>query len=94
MESKVVAGVESTPSVRAVKALIGFSFRGSARTVLRTGRTSTLHPWKGTGEELWFLAANHLSFLTLCEPAFLVRNLRLGDRCTLLIQQIWSRVRG
>jgi hypothetical protein len=34
-------------------------------TVLRTGCISTLHPSKGTGEELWFLAANLINPRTL-----------------------------
>ena len=41
---KLVAEVESTPSVRAVKALSCIQFRVGARTVLRTGRILTLHP--------------------------------------------------
>jgi hypothetical protein len=43
-EKKLVAGVESTPSVGAVKASSCSQFRVGARTVLRTGRIVTLHP--------------------------------------------------
>jgi hypothetical protein len=42
--------------------------------VLRTGRILTLHPWKGTAEELWFLAANVKKHRALSEMAILVRN--------------------
>src|ERR1700674_2437718 len=44
---KPVAEVESTPSVRAVKACSCVQFLGGAKTVLRTGRMLTLHPFEG-----------------------------------------------
>jgi hypothetical protein len=37
-------------------------------SVLRTGFISTLHPWKGTAEELWFLAANFINLGDLSKP--------------------------
>ena len=40
--------VEATTAVWAVKASSCIQFRGGARTVLRTGRIVTLHPWEGT----------------------------------------------
>jgi hypothetical protein len=40
---KLVAGVDSTASVRAVRAWSTLQFRAEARTVVRTGRSSILH---------------------------------------------------
>src|ERR1700694_1773380 len=45
---KLTAGVESTASVRVLKACYCIQFCGNAETVLRTGRILTLHPWEGT----------------------------------------------
>ena len=55
---KPTAGVESTVSVRVLKACSCIQFRGNAETVLRTGRISTLHPFEGAAQRFGALQSD------------------------------------